>query len=108
MVLCCQTPVEYFGADPGPLEAAAHRVDAGAVQRLAAAAGIPESAARIVRGAPHIELQKMAERGEADIIVMGALARGRLKDFLIGSTAERLLHHARVDVLAVHPPAQTR
>ena len=95
-VLYCQTPVEYFGADLGPLEAAVHRVDAGAVQRLAAAAGIPESAARVVSGAPHIVLQRMAERGEADLIVMGALARGRLKDFLIGSTAERLLQHARV------------
>jgi nucleotide-binding universal stress UspA family protein len=53
-------------------------------------------------------LQRMAERGDADLIVMGALARGRVKDFLIGSTAERLLHHARVDVMAVHPPVASR
>jgi universal stress protein E len=107
-VLYCQTPVEYFGADLGPLEAAVHRVDAGAVERLAAAAGIPESAARVVSGAPHIVLQRMAERGDADLIVMGALARGRVKDFLIGSTAERLLHHVRIDVMAVHPPVGSR
>lgn len=45
----------------------------------------------------------MAERGEADVIVMGVLARGRVKDWLIGSTAERVLHRTRVDVLAVNP-----
>jgi nucleotide-binding universal stress UspA family protein len=45
----------------------------------------------------------MAERGEADVIIMGVLARGRIKDWLIGSTAERVLHRTRIDVLAVSP-----
>jgi len=35
---------------------------------------------------------------------MGALARGRLAEFLIGSTAERVLHHGRGDVLVIKPP----
>jgi nucleotide-binding universal stress UspA family protein len=34
---------------------------------------------------------------------MGALARGRLKELVIGSTAERVLHRAHGDVLIVKP-----
>jgi nucleotide-binding universal stress UspA family protein len=43
----------------------------------------------------------MAESGDADVIVMGALARGRLTDLFIGSTAERVLHGVAADVLAI-------
>jgi universal stress protein E len=51
-------------------------------------------------------LRQMAERGDADLIVMGALARGRLQEWLIGSTAERVLNGSVADVLAVKVPAQ--
>jgi nucleotide-binding universal stress UspA family protein len=43
----------------------------------------------------------MAEAGEADLIVMGALARGRFEEWLTGSTAERVLNAGGADVLAV-------
>jgi universal stress protein E len=49
-------------------------------------------------------IKTLVERGEADLIVMGVLARGRVKEWLIGSTAERVLHGVSVDVLAVKPP----
>jgi universal stress protein E len=102
-VLHCFTPPEFFRADArlaprdDELEAQRREELAG----LLRAAGLPESAARVVPGAPHEVLQRMAERGEADVIVMGALARGRLKDWLIGRTAERVLYRTNVDVLAV-------
>jgi universal stress protein E len=107
-VLHCHTPIEFFGADDLRPPAAVFAPDPADVRRLAASAGLPESAARVAAGAPHVVLLEMLERGEADLVIMGALARGRLKDFLIGSTAERLLQHARHDVLAVHTPAQAR
>jgi universal stress protein E len=106
-VLHCYTPIEFFGTDIAP-PAAAFAPDPSAVRRLAASAGFPESTARVATGAPHVVLLEMLERGEADLVVMGALARGRVKDFLIGSTAERLLQHARHDLLAVHVPAPPR
>jgi universal stress protein E len=104
-VLHCFTPQKYFTPDarvaPDDEEIAArHRA---ALPGLLRAAGVPESAGRVVLGAPHAVLHGMAERGEADVIVMGALARGRVKDWLIGSTAERVLHRADADVLAVCP-----
>ena len=45
----------------------------------------------------------LSDRGEADVVVMGVLARGRVKEWLIGSTAERVLHGVPIDVLAVKP-----
>jgi universal stress protein E len=69
--------------------------------------GISTKAARVVAGAPHGVLQAMQQRGEADVVVMGALARGRLAEFLVGSTAERVLHDGNNDVLVVAPRRST-
>ncbi|HWG75314.1 MAG TPA: universal stress protein, partial [Steroidobacteraceae bacterium] len=78
-----------------------------ALERLVAQAGLPQSAARLVGGAaPHMLLRQIAERGDADVIVMGALARGRLGEWLIGSTTERVLNGSVADVLAVKTPPQ--
>ena len=46
----------------------------------------------------------MQQRGEADLIVMGALARGRFAELILGNTAERVLHYGGGDVLVVTPP----
>jgi universal stress protein E len=56
-----------------------------------------------VVGTPHDVLRTMQQRGEADVIVMGALARGRVAEFIVGNTAERVLHDASADVLLVAP-----
>lgn len=106
-VLHCYTPIEYFGADVGPLptqEAALTAAREEALHALCREAGIPSTAAKLVAGVPHTVLQGLQRNGEADLIVMGGLARGRLAEFLLGSTAERVLHHGRGDVLVVKPP----
>ena len=103
----CFTPLESLGADPANARGRETGVDArrAALEQLAAQAGLPRSAARLEIGTPpDVALQRLAESGEADLIVLGALARGRLKDWLIGSTAERVLHRSGADVLAVKPP----
>lgn len=102
----CYVPVEYFGADLTRVAAADPRlVDArlAAVRSLCAEAGIPESAAQLVVGAPHSVLTEMQRRGEADVVVMGALARGRFAELVLGNTAERVLHQGTGDVLVVAP-----
>jgi universal stress protein E len=104
--LHCYFPVEYFGADLTRVAPSDPRlVDARleAVRALCAEAGIPEEAARLVAGAPHDVLAKMQQRGEADLVVMGALARGRFAEVVVGNTAERVLHHGNGDVLVVTP-----
>jgi universal stress protein E len=103
-------PVELPGSHAPGLKSADASVSArrAALEELVEKAGLPRSAARLESGAPpHVALQRLAERGEADLIVLGALARGRLRDWLIGSTAERVLHRGGADVLAVKP-AQVR
>jgi universal stress protein E len=74
-----------------------------ALDRLAADAGLDPGETQLVEGDPADVLAQLAERGDADLIVMGALSRGKLADFVIGSTAERLLHRAACDILLVKP-----
>jgi universal stress protein E len=109
-VVHCYTPVEMLGVDAPSPRSADEGVGArrAALEALVEQAGLPKSAARLETGLPaHVALQRLAESGEADLIVLGALARGRLEDWLIGSTAERVLHRGGADVLAVKP-AQVR
>lgn len=104
--LHCYFPIEYFGADLSQLPPRDPRfVDARleAVQKLCADTGVPQSAARLAAGAPHAVLSAMQQRGEADLIVMGALARGRFAEIILGNTAERVLHDGNADVLVVTP-----
>ena len=101
-VVHCYTSPDYFGGEYAGAARAEVSARREALERLAAQAGLPKSAARLASGgAPHVLLRQMAERGEADLIVMGALARGRFEELFIGSTAERVLNGSVADVLAV-------
>jgi nucleotide-binding universal stress UspA family protein len=106
-VLHCYAPLEYFGADLSqlpPLDPRAGDARQEALHALCREADVPTTAARLVAGAPHLVLEKLQQGGEADLIVMGGLVRGRVAEFLIGSTAERVLHHSRGDVLVIKLP----
>ncbi|HET7132742.1 MAG TPA: universal stress protein [Gammaproteobacteria bacterium] len=104
-VLHCYGPPEFFRADArlAPRDDEFEKTRRDVLEDLLTRGRIPSSAAKAIAGEPHAVLQEMAESGAADVIVMGALARGRLKDWVIGSTAERVLHRTQVDVLAIHP-----
>jgi universal stress protein E len=104
--LYCYFPVEYFGADlarlPHP-DSSAMDARIEAVRALCVEAAVEPSVARLVAGAPHAVLTELQQRGEADVIVMGALARGRIAEFVLGNTAERVLHYGQGDVLVATP-----
>jgi universal stress protein E len=105
--LHCYLPIDYFGADLSHVPVRDPRFVDGrqeAVHDLCVEAGVPPSAARLVAGVPHEVLQAMQQRGETDLLVMGALARGRFAELLIGNTAERVLHDSNTDILVVTPP----
>jgi universal stress protein E len=102
----CYLPIEYFGADLTslpPSDPALADARLAAVRALCADAGVEAAAAKIGRGAPHKVLAQMQQRGEADVVVMGALARGRFAELVVGNTAERVLHQGTGDVLVVTP-----
>ncbi len=101
--LHCFVPFEYFGSDLTMPVSDAFAADARReeVEKLLRQAGLQDSAARVEIGPTHEVIAKLVERGEANLVVMGVLARSRIKEWLIGSTAERVLHGVQVDVLAV-------
>lgn len=54
------------------------------------------------------EIVAAAREWEADLIVMGTRGRGRLTNFILGSTAETVVREAHCPVLTVgHDPAAT-
>lgn len=99
-------------------EAVAHRVDAGEERRteqLRDAAGRALGAAghedrdvvvSVVRGKPSVEIARHAQRTRPDLIVVGRHGERRLRDRVIGTTAERVIRNGDVSVLVVSMPAE--
>lgn len=85
-------------------EAALERFRSDKLAELVADAGLDAGVTKLVRGRPAEKLLGLAASGEADLIVMGALSRGRLRDLVLGSTAERLMNQTHADILVVKPP----
>ncbi len=65
--------------------------------------GLDDKHAHLVAGLTHEELPIMSEKMNADVIVMGAVARNRWKRLFIGATAERTLEFVPCDLLIVKP-----
>jgi universal stress protein E len=65
--------------------------------------GLDDKHTHLVSGLTHEELPLMADKMNADVIVMGAVARNRWKRIFIGATAERTLEHLPCDLLIVKP-----
>lgn len=57
----------------------------------------------IVKGLPGRELPKMAESLNADLVVMGTVARTGIAGVVIGNTAETVLSELKCSVLAIKP-----
>lgn len=64
---------------------------------------IGDDHAHLKPGLAHEELPALANQLDADVVVMGAVARNRLKRLFIGATAERTLEHLPCDLLIVKP-----
>lgn len=70
---------------------------------LTASYSIKNDNVHLLLGAPAELLPEQAERYRADVMVMGAIARGRVQRMFIGSTAERILDKLPCDVLIIKP-----
>jgi universal stress protein A len=67
---------------------------------LATRNGVDASAVNVIIGTPAVEIRRMAEELDADLIVLGTHGRHGL-GLMLGSTANAVLHGAPCDVLAV-------
>jgi universal stress protein E len=72
-------------------------------QEITAFHEIDEAHAHLKSGLAHEELPGLANALEADVVVMGAVARNRWKRLFIGATAERTLEHLPCDLLIIKP-----
>lgn len=107
----CFVPLSRYGArsedqERVPLNDAERALETSrqqALESLATEAGLDPEATRLIEGDPVKDLEHLVAEDDVDLIVMGALSRGKLADFVIGSTAERLLHRAGCDILLVKP-----
>ena len=55
---------------------------------------------------PVYALQEYGEKIKSDLIIMGAISRSRIKESLIGSTAEKVLDYIKTDILILKPTAR--
>jgi nucleotide-binding universal stress UspA family protein len=58
----------------------------------------------LIKGWARKEIPVLAKRIEADLIVMGTVARTGVPGFIIGNTAETILSQIDISVLAIKPP----
>jgi universal stress protein A len=70
------------------------------LSRLGEKRAIPEQQQHIVVGRPETEIHNLADKLNADLIVVGSHGRHGLA-LLLGSTANGVLHGSKCDVLAV-------
>lgn len=67
--------------------------------------GVRRSQIVLTCGDPAEQLGKAIVENDVDLVVLGALKRGRLEQWLLGSTAERVVAEVACDVLLIKPEA---
>lgn len=90
-------PGVYYGKEN--IEAV-HRT---ALMELVENFGISRSQVLLTCGDPAEQLGKMIIENDVDLVVLGALKRSRLEQWLLGSTAERVVAEVSCDVLMIKP-----
>jgi universal stress protein E len=84
------------------LNAKIHKEHDHALKVLGESLGLPADALFLMPGRAEDVIPAFAEAEHASLVVMGALARSKLKQRIIGSTAARALDHMHCDVLVAH------
>jgi len=87
--------------DPKPFERSGKRILEEA-KRLAKAGGVDVHTKMIEAvGSPTHEILKVIEDGKFDLVIVGAKGHSMLRDLLIGSVSDGIVHHAPCPVLVV-------
>lgn len=89
-----------FPVDLGDLHKELEKQAMTQLRELGQKLGVPETRQFLEVGITEKEILRVAKDQGADLIVMGSHGRHGLA-LLLGSTANAVLHHAEIDVLAV-------
>lgn len=84
------------------IDAKIHQEHDHALKVFAESLDLPKGAAFLMPGRAEDVIPAFAEAQHASLVVMGALARSKLKQRIIGSTAARALDNMPCDVLVAH------
>ena len=92
-----------LGTDPAAVKALRllHRTQ---LEGIAQRHGVGAADTRLIDGIVTYALPEFAATNGIDILALGVLARSRLHDRIIGSTADRVLDRLACDLLIVKPP----
>ena len=89
-----------FPVDLGDLHKELEKQALHQLRDLGSRLGVPEDQQFLEVGITEKEILRVARQSDVDLIVMGSHGRHGLA-LLLGSTANAILHHAEIDVLAV-------
>jgi universal stress protein E len=93
-----------FGGVSAEAHAAENALQRSRIRQMTDQYGVADADLHVDAGAAAEYLPRMAAHCNADIVVMGAIARSGLKRVLMGNTAERVLETLPCDVLVVKSP----
>ena len=102
LVHCMREPSVALAVRPAALRRERQRVKS-MMQHLARGAGLKARDVRILDGKPVEELLEVVTTEDADVLVMGTIVHGPVRQLLIGSTTEQLMHIAPCDLLLLKP-----
>jgi len=102
LVHCMRDPNLVTALRPAVVRRERQRVTT-LLRRLARGAGLAAKDVRIVDGDPVEALLDAVTKEDADILVLGTIVRGPVRQLFIGSTTEQLMHVAPCDLLLVKP-----
>lgn len=88
---------------PALLEKEIRALRREALETLVDKHDIPHSCVNLLPGQPAQLLPKLAQDLDVGLVVMGAVARGRVERILVGSTAEKVMDRLPCDLLVVKP-----
>ncbi|GGO78921.1 hypothetical protein GCM10011348_11940 [Marinobacterium nitratireducens] len=107
-----EAPLHLFSAHPAPMQDPMHpdqdlnalaREFRAACLELGAGHGIPESQVHVASGPAELLIPQSADSLDAQLVVLGTVARTGLRGVLLGNTAEQVLEKVHTDVLVIPP-----
>lgn len=93
-------PIDAYAINMTRLQEEALAIAAGRLAEFASTFGIPESRQYTLMGPAATEIRNKADEEGADLIVIGSHGTSGWK-LLLGSTANKVLHGAKCDILTV-------